>query len=206
MLSFVVCVEWGDMRSMQHVVGAPRHRSGPHPDTIRLQLLAARMQLLWTSYHTDGHLDAVQMLTVLFLLVIRSSVFRDVPVEPWDCVDLVRDVVWEADDDVVVVVVVVDDDDDDDGDDIYACSPPCEPSPCEQQAGGQSTQQSLASLRATLLRHLTPLYSCVLPHVLMQCPATLELCQMLIQDLCPCGSATAAAREAQVEDDATPIW
>lgn len=65
-------------------------RNSSPTETIALQLLAARMQLLWKSYHTDGLLDAVQMLTLLFLLVIRGSLFRDVPVEPWDSVDLVR--------------------------------------------------------------------------------------------------------------------
>lgn len=80
------CHRWG---TPCNTPGPSSHRS-QHTDTIRLQLLAARMQLLWSSYHNDGHLDAVQMLTVLFLLVIRSAVFRDVPVEPWDSVDLVR--------------------------------------------------------------------------------------------------------------------
>lgn len=73
------------VRDSRHLV----HRNASPSETIALQLLAARMQLLWKSYHTDGLLDAVQMLTLLFLLVVRGSIFRDVPVEPWDSVDLV---------------------------------------------------------------------------------------------------------------------
>ena len=68
----------------------------------------------------------------------------------------------------------------------------------QQQAGNTDSSQTTASMRAMLLRHLTPLYSCVLPHVLMQCPTTLELCQRLIQDLCPCDNSAPAPSPAPI--------